>query len=561
MLVDHGSDGREEMGSGQSVHPDPAPSGVIAAHTPDSDSSEFKPRYDRYLYAAISVVLATILRLLLARFFGYHHPYVTFYIAVLLSAWYGGLGPGLMATVLGVLSGAFVIQPLGVQLNLTGESSFVGLEFYFIVGVTACILFDAQRRAQLASAQHARVASERLAQYEQEAAMRKQAEQAASRAEAQFRIIVKHAPVGIARLSLDGCFTEVNPEFCRITGYAREEALYLTFEDLIHPDDLKETLVGYARLQAGHITSFRQQKRYVRKDHALIWADVTASMVRDHEGKPLYALAVIHDETARHRTDEELREAQKLESIGLLAGGIAHDFNNLLTGILGNASFAMDEAPSDSSLRKSLEGIMEASERAAHLTLQLLAYAGKRSLMTCWSELSGLTRQAAELAQTTAPASVKFRLDLQPGLPLLLADPSQIQQLVTNLIVNGIEAIGDDPGEVHVRTGAMHVTPDDSGLEPALGAIFPGQYVFVAVEDTGSGMDAATIQKMFDPFFTTKFTGRGLGLAAVSGIVRAQGGAVLVDSRRGQGTLIEVLFPVDRNEHPSEVRAPFGKAA
>jgi len=172
-----------------------------------------------------------------------------------------------------------------------------------------------------------------------------------------------------------------------------------------------------------------------------------------------------------------------------------------------------------------------------------------------------LTRQAAELARTAAPSSVKFCLDLQQGLPLLLVDPSQIQQLVTNLIVNAIEAIGDDPGGVRVRTGAMQVTADNSGLQPAVGHISPGQYVFVAIEDTGPGMDSTTVQKMFDPFFTTKFTGRGLGLAAVSGIVRAQQGAVLVDTRKGQGTLVEVLFPVDRKERLSEGRALYDKAA
>ena len=505
-----------------------------------------------YFYAVVAVVIATIVRVLLARLFGYHHPYVTFYIAVLCSAWYGGLGPGLIATGLGALSTLVFILPIGAPPNLPGESNLVGFEFYFIVSITASILFEFQRRAERKSASHARTARERLVQYEREAAMRKEAERTASRAQEEFRVMVEHAPVGIARLTLDGCFTEVNPRFCTITGYPREEALQLAFENLTHPEDLAESSDGYARLCSGRAKSFHQQKRYIRKDQGVIWVEVTATMVRDESGTPVYVLAVIEDVTARRRAEEQLRETQKLESIGVLAGGVAHDFNNLLTGILGNASLAIYKTPANSKIRELLEDVMVASERAAHLTQQLLAYAGKRSLMASWSELSALAREAVELARTTAPPGVKFRLDLQSGLPLVLADPTQIQQLVTNLVINAIEAIGEESGQVRIRTGAMQVTSENPALEPAVGQVFPGQYVYVAVEDTGSGMDAATIQRMFDPFFTTKFTGRGLGLAAASGIARAQKGAILVESRLGQGTLIEVLFPVLRNERSSE---------
>ncbi len=506
----------------------------------------------RYSYAIASIILATAVRILLSRYFDYHHPYVTFYVAVLWSAWYGGFGPGLVATGLGALSAAVFIQPGGIFNGVPGESTLTGFEFYFIVTITAAILFEAQRRAELRSARNAQIATYRLEQFESEAAQRKLAEAAVLRAEAQFRVMVQHAPVGIARLTMDGFFTEVNPEFCAITGYSYEEALHLSFRDLTHPDDLARAVEGYSRLCSGKAASFSQLKRYIRKDQSIIWTDVTASIVRDPAGEPLYALVILQDATTRVRAEEQIREAQKLESIGMLAGGIAHDFNNLLTGILGGATLALQSAAPDTTLKKMLDMIVSSSERAAQLTAQLLAYAGKSRFLRSWNKLSVLTREAVELARAGAPAGVHFTTELKDDLPALFADPGQLQQLVTNLVLNAIEAIGEGEGEIRVRTGSMDVAPGDRGLRPTVGRIAPGEYLFVAVEDTGPGMDEATIRKIFDPFFTTKFTGRGLGLAAVSGIVRSQNGAILVASRPGEGATIEVLFPVFRNESPAK---------
>jgi signal transduction histidine kinase/CheY-like chemotaxis protein len=250
------------------------------------------------------------------------------------------------------------------------------------------------------------------------------------------------------------------------------------------------------------------------------------------------------DITDRKRFERHLQHTQKLESLGLLAGGIAHDFNNLLTGILGNASLGLTQLPDSAPLRRYFREIVNASERAADLTRQLLAYAGKGRFVLEQIDLSQLVREIAPLIHTSIPKMVDIQLDLGADLPALEADPGQIQQLVMNLIVNGAEAIGEgNPGEVSIRTETRALDAEEIRREFPNDQLSPGTYVGIEVRDTGSGMDEATRNKIFDPFFTTKFQGRGLGLAAVSGIVRTQKGAIRVYSSPGRGSSFQVLFP------------------
>ena len=240
------------------------------------------------------------------------------------------------------------------------------------------------------------------------------------------------------------------------------------------------------------------------------------------------------------KAEEQLREAQKLESIGLLAGGVAHDFNNLLTGVLGNASLALEELPSESRTRPMIENIVSAAERAALLTGQLLAYAGKGVFVRAPVDFSQAARQAMDDVRTKAPARIEIRLETAKGLPVVMADPEQIRQMITGLAMNGVEAIGGRTGRVTICTALKHL---EAGTPVAVGRVEGGAYVSVSVDDTGSGMDETTLLRIFDPFFTTKFMGRGLGLAAVAGIARALDGAVMVWSEVGKGTRVEVAVP------------------
>ena len=265
----------------------------------------------------------------------------------------------------------------------------------------------------------------------------------------------------------------------------------------------------------------------------------------------------------RRRESEKLLQTQKLESLGVLAGGVAHDFNNLLVGILGNASLAAEALPPSSPIQRMLSDVMDASERAANLAKQLLAYAGKGRFVIRAVDLSESVREISHLVRSSIPKNVQLRLDLAEDLPCVKADAAQLQQIVMNLVINAAEAIpAGETGQVLVTTGVQDV--DQNYIQQALNAVDlnPGTYVTMEVHDTGVGMDAHTISRIFDPFFTTKFTGRGLGLAATLGIVRGHGGALKVYSTPGRGTTFKILFPataesaqsVERNEITHEQR-------
>jgi signal transduction histidine kinase/CheY-like chemotaxis protein len=245
----------------------------------------------------------------------------------------------------------------------------------------------------------------------------------------------------------------------------------------------------------------------------------------------------------RERIDRKMQETQKLESLGVLAGGIAHDFNNLLTSILGNASIAQSELPPGSPVQDCLAQVAEASMRAADLCKQMLAYSGRGRFFVQKVNLGELVEETAQMLHISIGKKALLRFHLEKDLPPMEADVTQIRQVVMNLVINASEAIGDRSGVISLFTGLAHVDRDylrDTLMAPELPE---GEYVFLEVSDSGCGMNAETLAKIFDPFFSTKFTGRGLGLAAVLGIVRGHKGAVKVTSDFGRGTTFKLLFP------------------
>jgi PAS domain S-box-containing protein len=255
---------------------------------------------------------------------------------------------------------------------------------------------------------------------------------------------------------------------------------------------------------------------------------VTVDPILDNSGIPAGAVHIVSDVTANRELEEQFRDAQKLETVGALAAGVAHDFNNLLTSIMGNASLILGELPPESGYRDRLRDVVHAGHRAADLTRQLLAYSGKGRHFMQKVELSGLVRRIRELIEAAIPKKIILRLQLAPGLPSIEADVNQVQQVVLTLVDNAAEAIGEEIGTIAIETG----------LDPEGG-------VFLEVADTGCGMDPETRARIFDPFFTTKFTGRGLGLAAVSGIVRVHKAAIRVTSAPNQGSAFRVCFPCE----------------
>lgn len=250
-------------------------------------------------------------------------------------------------------------------------------------------------------------------------------------------------------------------------------------------------------------------------------------------------------ERGRLELERKILEAQKLESLGVLAGGVAHDFNNLLVAIMGNASLAHMELTSNPTAAASyLRDVETAAMRAADLARQMLAYSGKGSFVLEPIDLSSLVMEMTSLLGASMPRKVSLEYDLPPGLPKVHGDATQVRQVVMNLVINAAEAMGDHPGTVQMRAGRFTATREHlAGMYPG-GDAEPGEFVYLDVIDNGAGMDHNTLTRIFEPFFSTKFTGRGLGLAAVLGIVRTHKGALSVRSAPGSGTTFRMILPV-----------------
>jgi PAS domain S-box-containing protein len=317
---------------------------------------------------------------------------------------------------------------------------------------------------------------------------------------------------------------------------------------------LAETLVPESRAALGRNMRIAEENghhvyesRHIRKDGMTFPVMIDFAVLKDEHGNVVLHAAYCQDITDRKRLEQRVLETLKLESLGVLAGGMAHDFNNLLTSILGNANLALEEQPENSSARANLEEIIQASEKAAGLTSQMLAYSGKGRYVTRRVNLSPQVREIASLIRGSVPNHVQLEFDLSDQIPVIDADPSQIQQLILNLVVNAGEAIGERDGVIRIKT--REETIDAEALPSASGAsdLKPGVHACLEISDTGTGMDEHTLARIFDPFFTTKFPGRGLGLPAVSGIVRSHGGAVSVQSKLGEGSTFRVFFPPARN--------------
>ena len=332
-----------------------------------------------------------------------------------------------------------------------------------------------------------------------------------------------------------------------------------TYFSFIHPDDRGRIRANIRRAieDPAADSTTDHQLRIVRGDGSLRWLVARGVVLRDAAGQPLRMIGAILDVTAQRQAEEErtlierkLQETQKLESLGVLAGGIAHDFNNLLTGVLGHASLARSELPPDSPAQESLAQIETGAQRAAELCKQMLAYSGKGRFVVRRLDLSAVVRDTAELLQLSIGKNAVLRYALAKDLPAVTADATQLRQIVMNLVINASEAIGETSGLITIATGRMRADRAYLAATYLSPGLPEGEYAFLEVSDNGSGMDAATQAKIFDPFFTTKFTGRGLGLAAVLGIVRGHRGALKVYSEPGRGTTFKLLLP--RAEGPAD---------
>lgn len=370
-----------------------------------------------------------------------------------------------------------------------------------------------------------------------------------------WNLLFQHAGWGMAVIdSSTDRFIGVNPAFAVMHGYTMDQAQTKSPGDYLATgqDDLLADVVGM--LGDKHGATYEVKR--VRKDGSVFPAVVNEVAVYDDQGDELYRVANVQDVSERNRVeaerlsvDRKVQHAQKLESLGVLAGGIAHDFNNILMTILGNASIALLDLGPEALARTSVEAIETAARQAAALAKQMLAYSGKGQFVVENMAINKLVKEMTHLLEVTVAKNVILRYSFGPNLPLMRGDAAQISQILMNLIINASDAIGEKSGSIHITTGAMQCDReylDSVSLESSAGIDAPlaeGLYNFFSVSDTGCGMDADTIARIFDPFFTTKFAGRGLGLAAMLGIVRAHRGAIKICSEVGKGSTFKILLP------------------
>jgi PAS domain S-box-containing protein len=375
-----------------------------------------------------------------------------------------------------------------------------------------------------------------------------------------WRALAEHSPDLVAEIDTSGRFVYASPNHRAVLGYAPEELVGRSVEEVLRrvdvraPGALAGVVAGWFGERAPE-TPLPRLQRIRHRDGSPRWMEVAWSRYCAQDGS-LRVLCVSRDVTGRVRLEEQLRETQRLESLGVLAGGIAHDFNNLLTAMLGNTSLARQLLPAGAPAQEYLEDVEDAAAQAAELTGQLLAYAGRAQRRPRRLDLSELVRSVARVVEASLPPGARLVYDLADRLPPVDADPAQLQQVVLNLITNATEALGGAEGDL--RVGTDRVDADRKLLDDTvLGRALPeGRYLRLTVADTGCGMNAATVARVFEPFFTTKFLGRGLGLAALLGIARVHRGTVRVRSELGRGTTFEVLLPPAGDAEPAVAERP-----
>ncbi|PWB67416.1 MAG: hypothetical protein C3F14_02245 [Deltaproteobacteria bacterium] len=365
---------------------------------------------------------------------------------------------------------------------------------------------------------------------------RKSSEEALRRSEEQSRTLVDSARDMIFALSPDGLFVALNPAFEKLTGWPREEWIGKPFAEVLHADDVpaaQELFAMSLRSEPPPNAQFRFRSR----EGGYLVGEMTAN-VPGQDGR---LLGIVRDITDRVRLEDQLRQAQKMEAVGRLAGGVAHDFNNLLTAIGGYSELLLSDLAPGDPRRADVEEIKKATERAASLTRQLLAFSRKQVLQPKVLDLNAVVGNLDRMLRRLIGEDLDLVTVLKPGLWNVQVDPGQVEQVIMNIVVNARDAMPDG-GKVTIETG--NVALDDRYVRQHP-VVKPGDYVLLAISDTGTGMDEETKNRLFEPFYTTKDKGKGtgLGLSTVYGIVKQSGGYIWVYSEIGKGASFKVYLP------------------
>lgn len=368
--------------------------------------------------------------------------------------------------------------------------------------------------------------------------------------EQRLRAILDTIPDAVFRLTHQGIYVDVKPPQNFTMPMASEALIGKSMTDVLPPAAIGPIMEA---MHNAFATGREQLCEYQ-------WVDEAKNVVRSLEVRILPSgfkevQMIVRDITIDKQQEESAMQAQKLESLGVLAGGIAHDFNNLLTGMLAQASLAKLKLTKGLSAVDHIDKAILSAERAADLTRQLLAYAGKGKFQITALNLNQLICDTAKLMQTALASQTELQMELDPDLPLIEANRGQVQQVVMNLFINAVEALGEKGGIIKIVTTFQHVADVNTGQGYIVGDLSAGAYVVMQISDNGIGMDQAVLSRIFDPFFSTKPKGHGLGLSATLGIIRIHQGGLHAQSQPGRGTTFTVLLPVAETT-PNNLLAP-----
>ena len=361
------------------------------------------------------------------------------------------------------------------------------------------------------------------------------------KAEAVYRSLIHSSADAIVMYDLDGNAQYVSPVFTQLFGWTLEEVKGKRIPFM--PDSERELSMWHIRnvLENGLLCQGFETKR-LTKDGKLLDVSVSASMFTDHEGKPAGMLVILRDISERRVMEARVRQSQKMEAIGALAGGIAHDFNNILSIILGNADLALSFLPKGLHVNQFVEGIRTASLRARDVIKQLLSFSSKSEETRHVICITPIVKESMNLLRSSIPVNIEFRSNICKAPRSILAEPTQIHQILINLCTNAAHAMSDKGGVLEIVLKNTDVPPEGIESVPELA---PGEFLKLSVRDQGGGIPPENLERIFEPYFTTKEFGKGtgMGLAVVHGIVKSHDGVIKVDSRPGNGATFDIYFP------------------
>ncbi len=375
--------------------------------------------------------------------------------------------------------------------------------------------------------------------------------------ERKLRLLMENTQDVIWAMDLVGRFTFISPSVETLLGYTPEELIGRRIEGVLTPESFRtaasmlQQTISESRNGSLRENAVTVELQHIHKDGYRPWVEVATILLSDDKGKLIAIQGVSRDVTERKMAEQErrlmeqkLQDNLRLESLSKMAGAIAHDFNNLLTGIIGNASLMRMSLAEGSDQIETLEDLEDAAKRAAELSKQMLAYSGRGSFVLIPTDLSSIVSNLEPVMREMTGPKIELTMDLSSGLPMVLSDGLQLRKVVLSLLNNAVEAIEKPFGKISLSMKLRYLEVGEWEEKPGDPEIKAGDYVELEIRDDGIGMDARTKSRMFDPFFSTKFTGRGLELAAVMGIVRGHHGGIEVESAPRQGTSVKVFFPV-----------------